>query len=171
MAKSEYVFKQQLNNVFSALTVQNRLVCDIALQTGLRISDVLSLTPQQFEKNRFTVKEQKTGKTKQIYIRENLRKLSIAQTGEFYLFPNRFDEKRHKTRQAIYADIRRACKAFRLKQQGSPHSLRKIYAVDLYAKYGDMKKVQKALNHSNQAVTIIYALADMLTERKKKVTK
>ena len=41
-----------------------------------------------------------------------------------------------------------------------PHSARKIYAVDLLAKYGDIERVQRALNHSSQSVTLVYAMAD-----------
>lgn len=46
-----------------------------------------------------------------------------------------------------------------------PHSARKIFAVDLYHRTGDLETVRKALNHSDQAVTMLYALADQLTTR------
>lgn len=46
-----------------------------------------------------------------------------------------------------------------------PHSLRKVYAVNLLQKYGDIQRVQRALNHSSPSVTMIYAMADkLLTE-------
>lgn len=32
-------------------------------------------------------------------------------------------------------------------QNVGPHSFRKIYAVDLMEKYGDIERVQRALNH------------------------
>lgn len=46
-----------------------------------------------------------------------------------------------------------------------PHSARKIYAVDLYHRTGDLEAVRKALNHTDQAVTMLYAFADELTHR------
>lgn len=46
-----------------------------------------------------------------------------------------------------------------------PHSARKIFAVDLYHRTGDLEAVRKALNHTDQAVTLVYALADQLTSR------
>lgn len=46
------------------------------------------------------------------------------------------------------------------------HSARKIYAVDLMAKYGDIERVRKALNHDRAMTTAIYAMSDMLLERK-----
>ena len=45
--------------------------------------------------------------------------------------------------------------------------MRKIYAVNAYAKSGgDISKVQKLLNHSDPAVTMVYAMADVITQRK-----
>jgi site-specific recombinase XerC len=56
----------------------------------------------------------------------------------------------------------------RLHQNAGPHSARKIYAVDLMAKYGDIARVKRALNHSSEAITLIYALADRQLESKQK---
>ena len=38
--------------------------------------------------------------------------------------------------------------------------------MDLLAKYGDIAKVQRALNHSGPSVTMIYAMADQLYRQK-----
>lgn len=56
--------------------------------------------------------------------------------------------------------MKRAAKFLRLPQNVGPHSARKVYAVDLMEKYGDIAVVRKALNHSSDSVTLIYALAD-----------
>lgn len=53
----------------------------------------------------------------------------------------------------------------KLAENIGPHSARKIYAVDLYHRTGDLEAVRKALNHSDQAVTLLYAMADELTSR------
>ena len=90
----------------------------------------------------------------------------LAQAGPIYAFPGRLDGKKHRTRQAVYRDVRRAAKAFRLQEHLSPHSLRKVYAVMQYRKTGSMQRVQELLHHSDEAVTAIYALADVLTERR-----
>ena len=62
--------------------------------------------------------------------------------------------------------IKRAAAAMRLQQNVAPHSARKVYAVELLAKYGDIDRVRRALNHSSAAVTIIYALADKQLQSK-----
>ena len=38
--------------------------------------------------------------------------------------------------------------------------LKPRFAVDLLEKYGDIERVQRALNHSSPSVTLIYAMAD-----------
>lgn len=53
----------------------------------------------------------------------------------------------------------------KLVENVGPHSARKIFAVDLYHRTGDLETVRKALNHSDQAVSMIYAFADQLTTR------
>lgn len=67
---------------------------------------------------------------------------------------------KHHTRQAVWKDVKRAAQAFRLKQNVGPHSARKVYAVDLMKRYGDIERVRRALNHSSESVTLIYAMAD-----------
>ena len=53
----------------------------------------------------------------------------------------------------------------KLSENVGPHSARKIFAVDLYHRTGDLEVVRKALNHSDQCVTLLYAMADELTTR------
>lgn len=52
----------------------------------------------------------------------------------------------------------------------SPHSARKIYAVTEYRRTGSLQRVKELLNHSDEAVTMLYAMADELTERRRKKT-
>ena len=63
-------------------------------------------------------------------------------------------------------DVKRAGAAFRLPQNIAPHSFRKVYAVDLMRKYGDIERVKRALNHGSQTTTMIYAMADGLLTAK-----
>jgi site-specific recombinase XerC len=61
----------------------------------------------------------------------------------------------------VWKDVKRAAAAFRIPQNVAPHSFRKVYAVDLLKKYGDIDRVRRALNHRSETITMIYALADM----------
>ena len=60
--RSEWIEKGEMEHVLAALMPENRLACEISLATGLRINDVLSLKASDVKKQRFTIREQKTGK-------------------------------------------------------------------------------------------------------------
>ena len=144
--------------MLAALTPANRLVMRTALRTGLRISDVLSLKTQQLAPH-FWVTERKTKKRRQIGLPEPLLSDLKKSAGAIWVFPGRNPEK-HRTRQAVWKDVKRAAKAFRLKANAAPHSARKIYAAELMAKYGNIERIRRALNHNSETITLIYALAE-----------
>lgn len=148
---------------------QNRLILEVSLSTGLRLSDVLALKTQTIKKQ-FTIQEQKTGKKKRVYFSEELLERMLAQAGSIYVFEHRLDRRKHKTRQAVWKDLNRSMEYFRIPKKlvVSPHTCRKVYAVEMFKKSGDIKKVQSLLNHSSEGVTAIYVMADILTERKLK---
>ena len=146
--------------MLAALLPDNRNVMRVCLHTGLRISDVLALKPEQLRR-RFTITEQKTGKRRAVSLTDALLRDLQARAGEHWVFPGR-DPTKHRTRQAVWRDVKRAAKAFRLPQNVAPHSARKVYAVNMLHKYGDIEKVRRALNHDSAYVTYIYAMADRL---------
>ena len=154
-----YLLEREVGHVLAALTPSNRLVAQVCLHTGLRLGDVLALRPQQLA-GHFWLTESKTGKRRQV----GLPKLR-AQAGEDWVFPGRNPAK-HRTRQAVWADVKRAARAFRLPQNVGPHSFRKVYAVELLRKYGDLERVRRALNHGSYTTTMVYAMADRLLEAK-----
>ena len=162
--KTEFLLQTEVDNVLSALTPRNALVMRVALHTGLRVGDVLKLKTRQLAPH-FWVTESKTGKRRQIGLPEPLLSDLKNSAGEFWAFPGRSPEKPH-TRQAVWKDVKRAARALRLPQNVGPHSARKVFAVDLMRKYGDIDRVRRALNHSSEAVTLIYALADRQLESK-----
>ena len=158
MAKTEYLLQKEVDLILAALTPENRLVMRTALVTGLRVGDVLELKPERL-KPHFWVTEQKTGKKRQVGLPEPLLSDLKKNAGEWWVFPGR-NPRQHRTRPAVWKDVKRAARAFRLPQNVGPHSARKVYAVDLMQKYGDIDRVRRALNHRNETVTMIYAMAD-----------
>lgn len=69
--------------------------------------------------------------------------------------------------QAVWQDVKRAAKAFRLPQNVGPHSMRKVYAVRLMQRYGDLEMVRRAMGHDKVETTMIYALADKLLDNQR----
>lgn len=157
--KTEYLLQEQVNLVLAALTPVNRLVMRVLLHTGLRLSDVLELRTDQI-KTRFWVTEKKTGKRRMVGLPGPLLEDLRRQAGRKWVFESAHDWRKHRTRQAVWKDVKRAAKAFRMPQNVGPHSARKVYAVRLLHEYGDLERVQRALNHSSPAVTLVYAMAD-----------
>lgn len=169
--RSQWISNEDIGHILYALTTPNRLACEVSLATGLRINDCLNLKTEQIRKQRFTVREQKTGKSRAVRIPKKLQDEILAQAGSIYAFEGRTNGRKPRTRQAVFKDLQRANKAFRLLVHISPHTMRKIYAVDEYRKDGDLKRVQRLLNHSDEAVTMLYALADQLKTRRAGNTK
>lgn len=159
--RTSFLIERQLSLVLALLTPENRLVCRLMLATGLRVSDALAIPGYSF-RQRMTIVEKKTGKPRRVFIPVALYRDLLAHRGAYWLFPSPRDSKRHRTRQAVWADLKRAAKACRMSEIVAPHSMRKVYAVDLMRKYGDIAKVQRALAHDRLEVTMLYALADRL---------
>lgn len=156
--KTEYLLQREVDLVLSALTPGNRLVMRVALHTGLRVGDVLALKTAQLRPH-FWVTESKTGKRRQVGLPEPLLSDLKKAAGDVWAFEGRSPGK-PRTRQAVWKDVKRAARAFRLPANIAPHSARKVYAAELMERYGDLDKVRRALNHRSEAITLIYAMAD-----------
>lgn len=164
--RSDYVYQETFDHILAALMPMNRLALEVSLATGLRIDDVLHLKREQVNRGRFTIKEKKTGKSRRITLSKNMQKVLLMHGGEIYIFEGRNDPKKPRTRQAVNKDLKRACKLFRVKGVNiTPHTARKIYAVGWFKRSCSLDKVKQLLNHSDEAVTMIYAMADELTAK------
>lgn len=164
--RSEWAPKGEIQHILAALSPQNRLACEVSLFTGLRINDVLALKPSQVAKQRFTVYEQKTGKPRRVRLPNDLVERCLLCSGQHFVFENRLNGRKHRTRQAVYKDLMRAAKVFGVHKHISPHSLRKVFAVEEFEKSGDLQRVKKLLNHSSEAVTLLYAMSNVVRRRK-----
>ena len=150
---------REMEHVLAALTPANRLVCRVCVATGLRVGDVVALRTDQLARQ-FWITEQKTGKRRRVNLTDDLLRQLRQQAGREWVFQGSRSPQKHRTRQAVWWDVKRAAKAFRLPQNVAPHSLRKLYAVDLLNRCsGNLGRVQRALNHSDAATTYIYAMA------------
>lgn len=167
--RTEYIHKQELQHLLAALSPQNRLAMEISLATGLRIGDVLNIRTEALlaaSERRLSVRELKTGKIRRFTLPVELYSRAISIAGKIFVFENRLDWRRPRTRQAVFKDLKRIAQIFKIKPNVAPHTARKVYAVEAYHRTGDMKRVQALLNHSSEAVTMLYALADKLTVRR-----
>ena len=162
----EYLLKKEMEHVFAALMPANRLACRVAAHTGLRIGDVLALRTEKLAPQMW-VTEAKTGKRRRLNLPKGLYQELRKAAGPVWVFSGQRDPTRHRTRQAVWADVKRAARAFRFPQNVGVHSLRKRYAVQvLEHSHGNFAKVQRVLNHTDMATTMIYAMAYQLYREK-----
>ena len=166
--RTSWICNDDVKVVLRLLTPANRLAVEMSLRYGMRIGDVLETKRSDVVNGSWTYKEQKTGKSRRIRCQGDFQRRLLAQSGRLYVFEHRTNWKKHRTRQAVYKDIKRAATALRLDGNVGTHSARKNYAVNQLRVSGDLKKVQRLLNHSDEAVTMLYAFADELSSKEKK---
>lgn len=139
---------------------ENSLALRTSLETGWRISDVLSLTPKQIQGRTIRIVAQKTGKPDKKVVSADLAKRLKQISSNKFVFEGRFGDK-PRTRQAVWKDIKRSAKQLKLDGNISCHSARKTYAVEDF-KDGGLAQVQKDLQHSDVNTTMLYAFADLI---------
>lgn len=163
--RSGWIDEDTMALVLAAMMPDNALAVECSLYTGLRIDDVLSLKTEVVQRTaRPYVRDSKTGKTHRIYLPNELRARMLAIAGKVYVWEHRTDWTRHRTRQAVYKDMRQAAQVYerngRLKTHISPHTARKCAAVRAYNK-GGLAAAAALLNHDpdHPLVTMLYALS------------
>jgi integrase len=163
--RTTYATRAQLGHVLAALMPENRLVMQLCIATGLRVSDVLELRTSEL-KRRQTVRQKKTGKTRRVQWPAVLYEQMEQGAGRLWVFESRTDPRRHRTRQAVWKDVKRAEGVFKRsgalsrRQNLGPHTARKVAAVEAYHR-GGLPAAQRLLSHSDPLVTRLYALADL----------
>jgi len=171
--RSEYISPEVAGRLRRHLTAANRLALDVVAATGWRISDVLALERADVEHAQANngwlwVTESKTGKRSAKRVKADLLARCAAMAGPRWVFQHRLDPARHRTRQAVWKQVHAAARAMRLEERVAPHSWRKMYAVGLYRRTGDLERVRRALNHSSLQTTLLYATSDVQAAAKAK---
>ena len=167
MARSKWLPRGDMEHLLALCTMENEEALRISMDYGARIGDVLAMPTAAARSGRWNYREEKTGKRRRVRLSAAHQRTLLSFAGKVYCFEHRLDPLRHRTRQAVYKDIKRAARCFRY-EGISPHSERKIYSVEKYrASGGNLKKVQQLLNHSDEAVTLLYAHADSISKARR----
>lgn len=139
----------------------------VGINSGLRVSDLLSLTVSDVwtgkkPVDRILIQEQKTGKKKQFPLSDNA-KSSITE----YLksrptaMPDEplFLSRKHGyalTRGQAYKILNMAARQVGLKGTFGTHTLRKTFGYQLYTRGVDLTRIQDMLNHASPGTTLRY---------------
>jgi integrase len=159
--RSEYIENSVLSLVIAKMGYENALAVRLSLESGLRIGDVLKVRREDFDGNNLHFVAQKTNKKGVVSLSPDfVKELLNNSGGSDYIFCGRGGDK-PRTRQAVYIDFKKAVKELGIKENATPHSVRKIFAVE-ELKNKTFEQVQEELQHSNADVTMLYACADKL---------
>lgn len=162
--KSDFVELQTFEKIFPYMQPDNCLAVSLSLQTGLRIGDVVSLKRTQLNKKTRILRyiSQKTGKSGECELSWEMCERLCKNAGKVYIFEGKSKDK-HRTRQAVWADVKKASKRAGIEKNVTPHSARKNFAVNLLRNTESIQKVQEALQHTNVALSEYYAHSDAAT--------
>lgn len=141
---------------------ENVLALRVALETGMRIGDVLALRVEDISGRTVRYIAQKTGKADRKVISGRLANELRRNANNGFVFCGRSGDK-PRTRQTVYRDLKGAVEQSRIKAHVTPHSARKTMAVDYYHEHG-LSATQNALQHDRADTTMIYAFADILND-------
>lgn len=162
--------KNKISNMKKLLKVRSlRDYClfTLGINSGLRISDILSLKVIDVVdgngkvKERITLREQKTNKTKDFPISENSKSAlseylkSRNHNNDEPLFQSR-KNKGFLKRQQAYRIINEVSRAVGIKDKIGTHTLRKTFGYHAYNNGYDITIIQKLFNHSSPSITLRY---------------
>lgn len=139
---------------------KNYMLFVIGINTGLRISDALSLKVSDVKnKTHIIIKEQKTGKEKRFLINNQLgHEIDIYiqnMNNNDYLFQSRKGTNRPISRVQAYRILNDVAKSLGLEEIGT-HTLRKTFGYWHYQQYKDVAILQDIFNHSAPSITLRY---------------
>ena len=161
--------KKQIDNMKRYLketSLRNWLLFTLGINSDLRIGDLLQLTIEEVKDcERISIREQKTGKTKDFPLSDTCKKaiveyLKAESLKEGPLFPSRKVSGSRGTgsisRQQAYQIINDAAQAVGVTVRVGTHTLRKTFGYHAYKQGISLEIIQKLLNHSAPSVTLRY---------------
>lgn len=161
--RSRFLDEIEIKALRAELTPAEWLPLGVALQTGLRVGDVVKIRTRDLAEDGVRYTAQKTGKRGFARLDAETVSQLRKQARYGWCFPSPQAKGKHLTRQAVWYRIKRAAKRACIGAEGvSPHALRKSFAVLLMESSG-LDAVQKALQHDRRDVTEMYALSDWLS--------
>jgi integrase len=149
------------------MTYDNVLALRISLETGLRIDDVLSIRADDLRGRTLRGIAEKTGKPYKKTISQDLANRLRGLNRVGYIFPHRIKQGEHRTRQAVWKNMKQAARILGIELNAAPHSARKTYSVELFHDKG-LAAAQKELQHDNISTTMLYVFSDILQKNSKK---
>jgi integrase len=161
--RADFIEREFLRLILDVMQRDNALAVRVSLETGLRIGDVLALTEDKLSPGgALETVCQKTGKPFSGQVSERTAADLRANACGGWLFPSPRNVSKHKSRQAVWKDIKNAARKCGVKVNVTPHTARKVHGVETFRKKG-LNEVQRELQHDRIQTSLLYAFADALT--------
>lgn len=157
-------------NLYRQKNKRDYLLFVFGINSGLRISDILSLKLKDIKdyrghlKEYLDIKEQKTEKTRRVHFNKQIKEALnyyIEKTKIFdlerYLFINeKTNENKPISRVRAYQLINKWCRDVGINYKVGGHTLRKTFGFHLFNQGVRIERISNLLNHQNTKVTFRY---------------
>lgn len=132
----------------------------IGINTGLRISDILSLKVNDVkDRTHIRIIEKKTKKDKRfminVMLKNDIDRYIEGMNDDEYLFQSKKGENKPITRVQAYRILNNAANKLGVDEVGT-HTLRKTFGYWHYQQFKDVALLQELFNHSAPSVTLRY---------------
>lgn len=138
---------------------RDALLFSFGINTGLRISDILSLDIGDVKgRDYIEIREKKTNKYKKFPLNRFLKEEINLFVEDLPWGQPLFYTQKHcrLDRAQAYRILNKAAQAVGVKERIGTHTLRKTFGYHHYKKYNDIVLLQKIFNHSSPSVTLRY---------------
>lgn len=150
---------KEIKKFYMEQNERNYILFLLGINTGLRISDILSLRVRDVQGWNIYIREKKTRKPREIKmpseLKKALRNYIKDKSNDEYLIKSRNGKNKPITRGMAYVILNQAAEEFGLERIGT-HSLRKTYGYHFYKQFKDVASLQQMLNHTDPKETLRY---------------
>ena len=157
MNRPKSITPTQADNIKAQLMGKYNVLTQLAIESGLRISDLLNLRVKDAQK-KLTVYERKSRRKRTVELSDKLVKalqyISYPGRDDDFIFNSDRKHGAHIHRSTVHRRIKKASKTLGI--DCSAHSMRKLYAQNVLRSTGSIEAVQRSLNHQKIDTTLTY---------------
>lgn len=139
---------------------RDQLLFEFGIYTGLRISDILKFKVYDVQQDSYSIREQKTGKSKTFefnpILKRHLEEYCKNIGNNEYLFKSRVGVNKPISRIRAYQIMKKLQKIFPTAGNIGTHTLRKTFGYHYYQQFKRVADLMFIFNHSSEEVTLRY---------------
>ena len=164
-------YKRSTTSYSQIVALRNVLILELLFATGMRISELCSLKPNQFDFNDYIIKIYGKGSKERLIqiCNENVRRLidkyrlSMKIESNSFFFINRLNKR--LSEQSVRYMISKYAENAQITNHITPHMFRHSFATLLREEDVDIRYIQQMLGHSSITTTQIYTHTSIEKQR------